>query len=50
METTPKIKRNYTKRTKEQKRDRLLTRLAALKLAHATRAKLIDKLEAKLKV
>lgn len=48
METTPKIKRNYTKRTEEQRRDLILTRLAALKLAHLTREKLIARLELKL--
>lgn len=48
METTQKIKRIYTKRTPDQRHDRLLERLSRLKLAHAKRAQLIAKLEQKL--
>lgn len=48
-ETPLKHKRNYTRRSKEEKRTRLIDRLASLKLAHATRARLIERLEAKLK-
>lgn len=48
METPLKIKRNYTKRTADQRRDLLQTRIVALKLAHLTRQKLIERLELKL--
>jgi hypothetical protein len=48
METARKDKRIYTKRTQDQRRDLILKRLEVLKAAHATRAKLIAKLEAKL--
>jgi len=43
-----KTKRTYTRRTAEERKQRLESRLAVLKEAHATRAKLIAKLEAKL--
>lgn len=49
MEIPLKNKRNYTRRSKEEQRTRLIDRLAGLKLAHATRAQLIERLEAKLK-
>lgn len=48
METAPKIKRNYTKRTKEERTHLLARRLHALKAAHAKRAELIARLERKL--
>lgn len=48
METPLKIKRIYTKRSKEEKIALLQTRLTRLKLAHEVRASLISRLEAKL--
>lgn len=47
MESTPKIKRNYTKRTKEERSHLLGRRIHALKTAHLVREKLIARLELK---
>lgn len=43
------VKRAYTRRTPTERHDRLIERLARLKLAHAKRDSLIGKLEQKLK-
>lgn len=48
METARKDKRIYTKRTPEARKQRLQQRLEVLRAAHATRAKLIERLERKL--
>lgn len=50
METARKDVRKYTKRTKDERLHLLTRRLFNLKAAHATRAKLIDRIETKLKV
>lgn len=48
METARKIKRNYTKRTKEERAHLLRRRLFSLKAAHAVREKLIARMELRL--